>query len=66
MSSQALDTMLKQKIEPLRWEMIHLVMEKGSLADENVVALAQQLDKHLVVAQQLMRTSRNETSIPKV
>ncbi|GIM45821.1 hypothetical protein DNHGIG_13700 [Collibacillus ludicampi] len=65
MSSEVLDTMLKQKIEPLRWEMIHLVKEKGNLADESVVALAQQLDKHLIVAQQLMRPPRNEMSFPK-
>ncbi|WAH38251.1 aspartyl-phosphate phosphatase Spo0E family protein [Alicyclobacillus dauci] len=40
-------------IEELRFAMINMAEQKGSLSDPEVVAISQQLDEWLVLAQQV-------------
>jgi hypothetical protein len=43
-----------KQVEILREKMIALALEKGSLLDEEVVAVSQQLDRELVMLQRLI------------
>lgn len=53
-----METLLPQKIESLRYEMIDMAQAYGSLTHEKVVHVSQQLDKYIYAYQKMQHRNR--------